>query len=542
MELRNFDYDLKNELPQLRNCKEDALYKFLLYKANESTFDCDRCDYAKNVYHSLWGWDKSCQENFQMISVGGKQILMGMDTMNSFWKTFEWALSKWCGADIKREFGISQITTKHAEMLCKKYDVLKKIMIKNLSQEIVEQFVVFAKLTHTIGNLTLVPKKIEPYTQGIQTFNTARASKWNDYFDLSLIWLFYNEDKYFTRSVACEYATQFLLSDYISENHSIIPLIKSHEKIINGNYELEKRPTSKGELLTLLETINNRIVRRGQWMYSKITNSTPGAMERDSVAPQKIVPPLGGVKDKKSSKKIVNYIPFYVLWFTLSPILLIVVMAITLLGAAVFYYGSIVASGILLVVLLGVIGIIIAMTLFVNSRRNNKILRALDKQPQSKEIRIWYASQPPEMKEVLVLAIVELLIGVIGVYLIMKDFTWYEGPMMLFCLIYTMVFIWKVLYVGYVVSNRCRNCKCIAALEQVNLISRTVDWKNVKRKDFEETIAYDEYGNERILDIPVTRRVVQKKERHEETYKCKWCGQSHIRIYHTKEEFEMGRE
>ena len=542
MYLQNFDYDLKNELPQLRNCKKDALYKFLLYKANGSTFDCDRCDYAKDVYHSLWGWDNSSHENFQMISVGGKQILMGMDTMNSFWKTFEWALSKWCGADIKRIFGISQITTKHAEILCKKYDVLKKIMIKNLSQEIVEQFVVFAKLTHTIGNLTLVPKKIEPYTQGIQTFNTARASKWNDYFDLSLIWLFHNEDKYFTRSVACEYAKQFLMSDYVSENFSIIPLIKSHERIINGNYEMEKRPTSKDELLTLLETINNRIVRRGQWMYSKLTNSIPDAMEDASVPPKKVSLESRDVNDRKLSKKIVNYIPFYILWFALSPILFIVVEAITLLGAATFHYGSIVAGSILSLVTLGVIGIVTAMALFVNSRRNKKIVRAINLQPQNKEIKIWYASKSPEIKEILVLAIVELLISGIAIYLIMKDFSWYESPVMLFYLLYIMVFIWKILYIGYVVSNRCRNCKCIAGLEQVNFRSETVDWKNVKRKDYEETIAYDEYGNERIFEIPITRRMAQKKERHEVTYKCKWCGQSHIRIYHTKEEFEIGRE
>jgi len=43
MKLHNYDYDLKNENPKLRDCNGDALYKFLLYKAEDSSFDCDRC-------------------------------------------------------------------------------------------------------------------------------------------------------------------------------------------------------------------------------------------------------------------------------------------------------------------------------------------------------------------------------------------------------------------------------------------------------------------------------------------------------------------
>ena len=321
MYVQSYDYDLKNELAQLKQCQEDDLYKFLLYKANESSFDCDRCDYVKGVYHRLWGWDNNSSENFQRISIDGKEVLMGMDTMNSFWKTFEWALSKWCMEDIKAEFGISKVTTKHAGMFCENYNVLKRIMIKNLSKEIVEQFLRFAKLTHTIGNMILVPKKVEPYTQGIQTFNTARASKWDDYFDLSLIWLFQNEDRYFTKSVACEYAEQFLLSDYISEDYEIIPLIKSHERIISGNYELEKRPLVKSELLELLKAMNNRIIHRGQLMYAKLTNSSMETVNKDSNDLEN----RSGYEKRKEDKK------------RLSLFLMIIVCAITLLGMAIFY-------------------------------------------------------------------------------------------------------------------------------------------------------------------------------------------------------------
>ena len=50
MKLYNYDYDLKNENPKLRDCNGDALYKFLLYKAEDSSFDCDRCSYIREIY------------------------------------------------------------------------------------------------------------------------------------------------------------------------------------------------------------------------------------------------------------------------------------------------------------------------------------------------------------------------------------------------------------------------------------------------------------------------------------------------------------
>src|SRR5690606_16885886 len=110
--------------------------------------------------------------------------------------------------------------------------VLKSIIFKNLSESIFERLLLFAKLTHTIGNMVLVPKKLHPYTPGRQTFNTARAIRWKDYFDLSLQWILNNEDPLWNVKTVKTYVKLFELRDYVTEDLKIIPLLESHRKII----------------------------------------------------------------------------------------------------------------------------------------------------------------------------------------------------------------------------------------------------------------------------------------------------------------------
>lgn len=268
---KNYDYDLKNELKQCKKSKVDNLYKFLLYKSDTSPFDCDRCDYAKLVYNKLWGFDNKIRDSFQYINVGNQNILMGMDTMNSFWITFAWALNNWCLNDIKKVLGISYVVTSSASILLSNYKQLKKIIIKNLSEDIFNKFNTFAGLTHTIGNLTLVPKKVNPFTKERQSFNQARASAWNDYFDLSMIWLRKSTD--WDQNTLKLYTEKFELEDYLTSDLHINPLVSSHIPIIQGNETLESRPKTIEELSQLLDNINYRIVKRGKLLYSKLVGN-----------------------------------------------------------------------------------------------------------------------------------------------------------------------------------------------------------------------------------------------------------------------------
>lgn len=276
MEFKDFDYDLKNEVIEYRDCGKDDLYKFLLYKstATRNHFDCDRCSYAKKVYKKLWGFDNSINTDFQKIIIGSNEIIMGMDTMNSFWNTFAWSLNKWCSDDLQLVFGISHITLKNVEMLIGNYEALKRILIKNLSEAVFMKLLMFAKLTHTIGNFILIPRSLPPYTTEENTFNTARCALFNDYFDLSLQCFLNNDVPIWNRTLVKIYADKFLLNDYINTNLDIIPFNECHSKIINDGAKIDNRPQTIPELSALLDTINNRIIHRGKEMYHLLSGES----------------------------------------------------------------------------------------------------------------------------------------------------------------------------------------------------------------------------------------------------------------------------
>lgn len=178
--LQNFDYDLKNEDPMFRDCGKDSLYKFLLYKEKASSinFDCDRCAYMKRIYSLLWGFNYNIPDSFQQIQVGDESILMGMDTMNSLWNILKHTLNRYCKGELQKEFKISEVHTKHIGLLIANYDILKRMLISRLSRATFDKFVLLAQLTHTIGNMLLVPKIIEPYIKDGTTFNNSYVISW----------------------------------------------------------------------------------------------------------------------------------------------------------------------------------------------------------------------------------------------------------------------------------------------------------------------------------------------------------------------------
>lgn len=267
--IKEFDYDLKDEIKEFRLCGAEHLYKFLRYKSSSLNFECDRCKYARKIYEMLWGFDSKKSGNFQIIRVGSQEILMGMDTINSFFITFKKSLNNWCKEELKAVYGISKVTAKSSGVFLKNYFALKEMIINHLSEEIFEKLNLFAKLTHTIGNFTLVPKVLKPHTKN-RSFNLARASKWNDYFDLSLIWFINNEEPAWTEETVEHYAQMFYLEDYIRDG-SIIPYNERHKRIIDGEKNLDSRPQTIEELSTLLDCINERIVARGKAMHEQLT-------------------------------------------------------------------------------------------------------------------------------------------------------------------------------------------------------------------------------------------------------------------------------
>lgn len=272
MNLKNADYDFKDQVETFRNCGNDHLYKFLVYKSDASPFDCDRSEYAKEIYQCLWGFDPEGY-NFQNITVGNKSILMGMDTINSFWTTFAWSLNRWCKNDLQKYFGISYVNANSIPYFLQNYGALVHIIKKNLSEEIYQMFQAFAKLTHTLGNFTLVPKKVQPHIPERQSFNQARASKWNDYFDLSLLWLKTNMDPDWGEETFRAYIDRFFLNGYVTQQYQIVGFTPTHQQILSGNQNLDNRPQTKQELLQYLQVVCSLIQQRGNRMYQILSGN-----------------------------------------------------------------------------------------------------------------------------------------------------------------------------------------------------------------------------------------------------------------------------
>lgn len=530
----NFNYDIKNEVSQFRNSQKDNIYKFLLYKADNSSFDCDRCDYAKSVYHSLWGFNNNVSDNFQSIKVGKHKIIMGMDTMNSFWITFAWALNTWCKDDIEREFGISHVDTQSCNELIKNYSALKNIIISNLSEDIYSQFNKFAALTHTIGNLILVPKTLAPHTKN-QSFNQARASVWNDYFDLSLMWLLENDEEIWDSNTIKEYRKIFALESYISDNGEIIPLNAEHKQILMGENIAESRPQTKEQLIALLNNINGRIIQRGKILHSRLTNTnnktnTSQNGKKTSNAFQN--------KDeallKKGERMFTSYFAFNILvsFILFLPIPLISIINI-IVGNANNIIGFIITSIFGLVIML----IFMILPSYLLARRRKKIFLNSQNKNSKVTLKKWGLDRYPSIRPFMITAVVEVII------IIMIFFTnspiYYDymhgniGEKIIYTYMLILVFSipWYIIYFVKGFRTCCKSCKCFYTIKKISTTQISEKAVNVKKNVQNVKHIDDYYGRERREVENQTIYVPGFRKEYEILFKCKWCGASYYTYY-----------
>lgn len=520
--LKKYDYDFKDEIQEYRECKNDDLYKFLMYKSGmyAEKFDCDRCELAKKLYSTLWNFNLGDKESFKNMQIGKNNILMGMDTMNSFWTTFAWALNKWCKQDVSTIFGINYVTSDSAKTLLGNYSELKKIIINNLSKEIFDKFVVFARLTHTIGNLVLVPKKVEPYTKEKQTFNMARASKWNDYFDLSLIWLKENEDSNWDSETFKNYRKMFFLEEYISENGEIIPLINEHTKIIKEKANIDSRPQTKDELLELLNNTIKRIEVRGNVIFKKLlgNDGKPVYVEKEKT--------IEGHNENRGTKiffvkrVIYNVVSMLLLFFipAIFGTLLILEELIYDTNMSELYFASI-WIGVSIIELV----IMFVISLWLAKKSKDKYIKSQGVLKEN-DIQIKYISYSG------------IIIGAFGVLIFASIWiaTWnweeniLEGVVMGY---FFVLVIWiMVLVVRY--KNRCRKCKLMNVLkrskkkldhtEDIVIKEKEMIWSEEINDEGQVVRGYGKY--EDVL-VPGVRNWYKL------SYTCRCCGQKYYSIH-----------
>lgn len=290
----------KNVLDDMTSIAKDdsALINFLAYKGlpDFCGFDCDGTIshdhnkqgyyswFMREIYRTLWNWQdlyKADEKEFMNMLVKRfakscyEDMEMGPDTMNSFWITFCAYLISFCddtykwNGNFKNTFlfkaGENGEQRKRAIRL--KSDIENRVETRINNKNIDR----FAQLTHTIGNMVLVPAG----------YNGYRGTKHylKDYFDLSLYNLLYSWDNnnYLDKKDSerqrkfREYINTFFLWDYVDETYDVKPLCESHkekmrEKTMNGTNVLPE----KKEIDDLCIEINKRIERRSCFMLAML--------------------------------------------------------------------------------------------------------------------------------------------------------------------------------------------------------------------------------------------------------------------------------
>ncbi|MDQ7158907.1 hypothetical protein RCG63_02715 [Lactococcus lactis] len=284
-----WDYDFKKILlgDTAYDSNKNEVIKNILLAKDFSNYVDSKSDYNKFYQGHI--------ENYQVIEIIFKEVFQKVngshkDVMNSFWTTYKFFLQIEY-PDIFTPVGslrnknplkknINLIVSKvsnayppfdskkhqiiHQKYICyyKKYfpqlnvkegDTWNQFLMENFNQfdkvHLCLELVQFAKLTHSIGNIAVVPKD----------FNASRYLPYLDYWDLSLNSLkkcmpAYNSWDSFVDS--------HYLNNYVDEHYNVLPFWENHFKRTN--------PTTREEIIMFLTKANFCIENRGKKILSQI--------------------------------------------------------------------------------------------------------------------------------------------------------------------------------------------------------------------------------------------------------------------------------
>lgn len=244
--------------------------KFCLHSLNTygDIPDCDGSDgrnaLTLDVYKKLWNWEKGYYSS-GVISTPNFQGEFGGDTMNSMQTTFNalmgYALSKSENSNLRQYQKNNYSFMDCLQIYCN----YPKELLLELQKE--PDFIRFADLYHTIGNMVLVPRR----------FNSGRYGKTFDFWDSSLVWLkndgfSYGNQLLFDKRNFTKYINYFYLWDYVESvngEYRVKPLFNSHSNIENGNVDNSLPWTNISNEQALKQFLKNaceNISKRGFFM------------------------------------------------------------------------------------------------------------------------------------------------------------------------------------------------------------------------------------------------------------------------------------
>ncbi|HEM3726621.1 TPA: hypothetical protein U1D16_002059 [Streptococcus suis] len=246
--------NIKPWLWDFKNCYSDDLStnnlcNILKYKSYELIKTTEFCVTGKS------GKDADCdKEAFYLYNILGWQnttedIIRG-ETMNSFITTFNEAIK-----DSSDYYTIANRLGKKPRDRHIPYSTLyqnQNYLKFDIIQKNIKEFELFAKLTHTIGNFTVLP----------HWMNTGRYYFSRDYWDITLLslqeWLNILSPDAWTNFVETYY-----LQPYVNTEYNVELFWEGHDKKI-----LPK----KENYPVFLKKVNERIEERGKYMIKQICN------------------------------------------------------------------------------------------------------------------------------------------------------------------------------------------------------------------------------------------------------------------------------
>ena len=239
----------KDSLPK-DSLSEDSITAFLKYKNGEfkdttifnitekAGFDAD-CDKEAIELYKVLGWQNSATD-----------VIRG-ETMNSFLTTFNRAIRQSSNyKTLTKTLGIDKRKKERYSKLYKDQNYRQFDIIENNRPA----FQTFAKLTHTIGNFTVLP----------HWMNTGRSNLSQDYWDIFLLslqeWLHLISP---TSEAWINFIELYYLQPYVNKDYQIEPLWKNHSYTTPILKEKEDFPI-------FLKAVNERIEERGKYMIKQI--------------------------------------------------------------------------------------------------------------------------------------------------------------------------------------------------------------------------------------------------------------------------------
>lgn len=252
-------FDFKNESPSSAVQREQhPVKKFFLYRKEyqlNKEFDCDRCDLIQDIHAAVYP-----NKNLRYLD---------SDTMNSFYTSYRLLLLSFDKDFWEKDIlafchnrGVDFKSASENKKRLERYDWLLSDKVFNHYAEINNHPEVkrFATLTHTLGNMTLLPKG----------YNVGRATPTKDYWDLTLISL---QD--FLGSSYDNFVTEYYMQDFTADTiefwdgHSFeYPLPNSFSK--QEAHKLSQEEKSKIAYIRIVEfmqKVNVKIEKRSKRLF-----------------------------------------------------------------------------------------------------------------------------------------------------------------------------------------------------------------------------------------------------------------------------------